>query len=503
MLQSRGAVSEAGSDNLHNSSPTAQVDPVFVLPRNLSHCEESFHLKHFAPRESWLKHHGKLPADPVPGYSQRKACKQRVPQSPPPPLSPQPVGSVLPVSTPHAVGGPLKPLVMADSKPSCKQQPLSDDHEVKTSKASRGIAEELTLITTRAEDTAYLSDTDTNFSEDYTQMTEVGSGSDLGGRTPPGSFDGLDSPSVGSEGSWSTTSTLSEHGFLENSPEDEIANTKKANIRLLLGQPSEDSENGEEDCATSPVDEEQSPEYSIASTLTPSDSNNALFEDREFDFLKAEPVRRSTSLKTYKTPPGTPSRKKAVRFADALGLDLESVRHILNLEDPPVVPKSAMRDLKVGLEEEHRTEGSKYLAAYFPQPSADPGFHARVQANKIVLENCLVDDKDMTVSGTCRVANIGFHKKVIIRYTINNWLTYEDVCASYIQNSNDGPTDRFSFTINVPKYFSVGSRLGFALMYHVNGMTYWDNNRGTNYIVECYAKSVPTHASDSAWMHFL
>ena len=71
------------------------------------------------------------------------------------------------------------------------------------------------------------------------------------------------------------------------------------------------------------------------------------FEDREFDFLKAEPIKRSTSLKTNKTPPGTPSRKKVVRFADALGLDLESVRHILNLEAPPKIPSTALRDLKV------------------------------------------------------------------------------------------------------------------------------------------------------------
>ncbi|ELU02660.1 hypothetical protein CAPTEDRAFT_114433 [Capitella teleta] len=237
--------------------------------------------------------------------------------------------------------------------------------------------------------------------------------------------------------------------------------------------------------------------------MTPSDSSSTLFEDREFDFLKTEPVRRSTSLKTYKTPPGTPHKKKAVRFADALGLDLESVRHILKGDDPPNVPKSAMRDLKVGLEEEHRTEGTKYLTACFSQPGSQPNFISRVAEGKISLDNCLVDGKEMTISGSIRVANIGFHKKVIVRYTINNWLTFEDICASYVQNSNDGATDRFSFTIIVPQYFSVGSRLQFALMYSTNGATYWDNNYGHNYNIECYAKAVPINQSDNSWIHFL
>ena len=72
-------------------------------------------------------------------------------------------------------------------------------------------------------------------------------------------------------------------------------------------------------------------------------------EDDEFDYLKKETRRRSTSLKTNKTPPGTPGRKKAVRFADALGLDLEDVRHIMNTQDPPQIPASAMKDLKVSM----------------------------------------------------------------------------------------------------------------------------------------------------------
>ena len=228
-----------------------------------------------------------------------------------------------------------------------------------------------------------------------------------------------------------------------------------------------------------------------------------LYDDQEFDFLQMEPVRRSTSLKTYKTPPGTPSRKKAVRFADVLGLDLECVRHILNLEDPPTVPKSAMKDLKLGLEEEHKNEGVSFIMTCFTQPGTTPNFLERVQRDKVSLENCLVNDKDMTITGTVRVSNVCFHKKIIVRYTMNNWLTSQDIPASYVQNSNDGPTDSFCFTVTIPHYFTVGSSLKFAVMFTGGGNVYWDNNFGNNYAVECYARSIPVSEDDNAWLHFL
>lgn len=88
--------------------------------------------------------------------------------------------------------------------------------------------------------------------------------------------------------------------------------------------------------------EEESPENS------PPAASGSLFTNQEFDFLETDKIKkRSTSLKTYKTPPGTPHRKKVVRFADAMGLDLEDVKTVMNMEDPPNIPESAMQDLKV------------------------------------------------------------------------------------------------------------------------------------------------------------
>ena len=235
------------------------------------------------------------------------------------------------------------------------------------------------------------------------------------------------------------------------------------------------------------------------------DAQNApseLFEDREFDFLRTgEPLRRSISLKTNKTPPGTPSRKKAVRFADALGLDLESVRHVFNQDTPPRIPNSATADLKIGLLQERGTTGNKYLSPLFPQPGADSNFHRRVLEQKVVLENAMING--MTITGTVRVANVAFHKRVLVRYTCNGWITFTDIYGSYVQDSFDGQTDRFSFTIIIPSDFNIGSRLELSVNYNAEGQEYWDNNYGSNYAIVCYAGAIPTIESDNTWMHFL
>lgn len=223
------------------------------------------------------------------------------------------------------------------------------------------------------------------------------------------------------------------------------------------------------------------------------------YEESEFNFCKSE-LRKSSSLKSQKTPPGTPSRKKMVRFADAMGLDLEDVRHVLNLEAPPKIPASAMSDLKTGLDEDRQSMGSRYLGACFAQPGAQDDFFQSVMTNKVRLENAVITQ--MTITGVVRVANIGFHKSVRIRYTTNNWGTFHDISASYVQNSCDGPTDRFSFSIVAPDFLGVHNKLDFAISYTTNGTTYWDSNSGKNYSFECFAKTTPTENEDS-WLHFV
>lgn len=209
-------------------------------------------------------------------------------------------------------------------------------------------------------------------------------------------------------------------------------------------------------------------------------------------------VRRCSSLKTGKTPPGTPGRKKIVRFADALGLDLADVRTFL--DEIPKIPISAYEDLTdIDLNDSSNdvsytnkpnqynmgVKSDKLLVPLFQQPGGLINFLDNVRDDLVCLENAMVDDPLLfSIKGTVRVRNLDFHKSVHIRYTMDSWRTYVDVQAIYVENSCDGFSDRFNFIIYAHT-ISVGQRLEFAVRFQCKGCQYWDNNKGVNYCFQC------------------
>ncbi|CAG9824940.1 unnamed protein product, partial [Phaedon cochleariae] len=202
-------------------------------------------------------------------------------------------------------------------------------------------------------------------------------------------------------------------------------------------------------------------------------------------------VRRCSSLKTGKTPPGTPAIKKIVRFADVLGLDLADVRTFL--DEVPKVPVSAFEDLSgADLSESSDVKcpkADKLLIPLFQQPGGQPDFLDSVRENQVRLENALVDDPiSLSVSGTVRVRNLDFHKSVHIRYSLDAWKTFADVQALYVDNSCDGFSDKFAFLLYAHT-LSVGQRLEFACRFQCKGCQYWDSNRGANYCFQCLPTS--------------
>ena len=239
--------------------------------------------------------------------------------------------------------------------------------------------------------------------------------------------------------------------------------------------------------------------------------------DDEENMVNRHRVQRSTSLKTGKTPPGTPGSKKIVRFADALGLDLAAVRTFL--DEVPNVPQSAFNDLS-GVEVSNtpaaiassfpwRASATTFsrmantnplsLVASFTQPGNLPNFLELVKQQKICLETaCLVDDS--CLSGVVRVLNIDFHKSVLVRYTMDEWKTHSDQLATYVPGSCDGLSDRFTFSIPCAQSLQVGQRFIFALCYRVSGQEIWDSNTGKNYVFQCISNSnfMPSIALNSS-----
>ncbi|GFG37628.1 hypothetical protein Cfor_03885 [Coptotermes formosanus] len=228
-------------------------------------------------------------------------------------------------------------------------------------------------------------------------------------------------------------------------------------------------------------------------------------DDDDDDPNRSTPrVRRCSSLKTGKTPPGTPGRKKIVRFADVLGLDLADVRTFL--DEIPKIPLSAYDDLQCSelLDTTSSslrdgplsdimmstcmggtTKQDRCLIPLFQQPAGQPYFIDRVRDEFVCLENAVVTDRvSYCVSGTVRVRNLDFHKSVHVRYTLDGWKTFADLQATYVANSCDGFSDKFSFTLYAHT-LQVGQRLEFAIRFHCRGGQYWDSNRGANYAFQC------------------
>uniref|UniRef100_A0A8C6SI42 CBM21 domain-containing protein n=1 Tax=Neogobius melanostomus TaxID=47308 RepID=A0A8C6SI42_9GOBI len=158
----------------------------------------------------------------------------------------------------------------------------------------------------------------------------------------------------------------------------------------------------------------------------------------------------------------SPTSQKKVRFADSLGLELISVRHF-NEGDEPDVPERILAKLPKGhLHLNH-------LDTKFPREV------------KVLLES--VEADEFSLSGFVRVLNLAFEKSVSLRYSLNNWISFMDSLASYVPNSSDGISDRFCFKIVMPTYLDNGGTLQFAIKYCVGGQEYWDNNSGNNYKV--------------------
>ncbi|XP_041986772.1 glycogen-binding subunit 76A isoform X2 [Aricia agestis] len=243
---------------------------------------------------------------------------------------------------------------------------------------------------------------------------------------------------------------------------------------------------------------EPSPAPEIDATLLSTETNKDDKEDEaEGEDDRPQRVRRCSSLKTGKTPPGTPGRKKIVRFADVLGLDLADVKTFM--DEIPVIPKSAYDDL-AGCDVQNSPParptpryGALTLVPLFQLPR---DVTEKLERYNVCLESSRVcDGVHVTICGSVRVRNLDFHKTVHVRYTMNRWRTFTDLQATYVQGSCDGYSDRFQFVLYAP-CISSGQRLEIAVRFQCKGQQFWDNNCGANYCFDCLALgSAPTTGS--------
>ncbi|XP_054856899.1 protein phosphatase 1 regulatory subunit 3E-like [Eublepharis macularius] len=224
----------------------------------------------------------------------------------------------------------------------------------------------------------------------------------------------------------------------------------------------------------------------------------------------------------------SPSRRKTVRFADSLGLELTAVRHFCQADVPRVPPPppplaasplaraNAAADLlktrkppALGeLEPVLFGPPAPVLEPLFPPaPGSSAGFLERVRQHKVKLES--VRPEASALRGAVRVLNLAYEKAVSVRYTLNRWASSNEVPAAYLPPpasghaaADGGLTDRFAFHLPV----GAGTTfLEFALRYRVAGTEYWDNNDGHNYKLRARQRTPAASClePDGAWIHFI
>ncbi|CAO3701253.1 hypothetical protein G6F70_000354 [Rhizopus microsporus] len=95
-------------------------------------------------------------------------------------------------------------------------------------------------------------------------------------------------------------------------------------------------------------------------------------------------------------------------------------------------------------------------------------------------------DQSHFLIGHCQVVNIAYEKLVKVRYTLDNWQTYQEVHAAYKESILDSK-DRFMFRIDLD--VNTVRHISLALQYLVNGKEYWDNNRCRDYRLDIISKA--------------
>jgi hypothetical protein len=80
-----------------------------------------------------------------------------------------------------------------------------------------------------------------------------------------------------------------------------------------------------------------------------------------------------------------------------------------------------------------------------------------------------------------KVENLAYHKNVGIVWTVNNWATNNVSYAEY-EHGLDGNFEQWGIDLGSwsDEYYSA---LEYAIFVEMDGVTYWDNNNGENYLV--------------------
>lgn len=117
----------------------------------------------------------------------------------------------------------------------------------------------------------------------------------------------------------------------------------------------------------------------------------------------------------------------------------------------------------------------------------------------VFLERIFLLEDKLLLIGHVAVGNLAFEKNVTVRYSLDNWLTINEIPTKYNEDAPDilkrHNYDRFVFDIPLEQLFNSfylelsilfppnERTYEFCLKYGAKGKEFWDNNRSKNYLV--------------------
>ncbi|XP_038608827.1 protein phosphatase 1 regulatory subunit 3A [Tachyglossus aculeatus] len=195
-----------------------------------------------------------------------------------------------------------------------------------------------------------------------------------------------------------------------------------------------------------------------------------------------QPRRRGSDSEEDMYMEAPPSVARKVSFADAMGLDLVSVKEF-DCWDVPIPAPNFDPTNEILCRDEY------ILCPLFELPSSKEDLMRQVQIQKAVLESTVFLPGITCMKGTIRVLNVSFEKLVYVRMSLDAWHSHYDILAEYVPDSCDGETDQFFFKITlVPPYQKDGATVEFCIRYETSVGTFWGNNNGGNYTLVCRKK---------------
>lgn len=123
----------------------------------------------------------------------------------------------------------------------------------------------------------------------------------------------------------------------------------------------------------------------------------------------------------------------------------------------------------------------------------------RFISQMVSLESVVWNNTLQTVQGRVLVHNIAYEKRVTTRCSFNDWKSWIDVEAYYkesaFNNGSDSKSefDRFMFEIKVTDNDHTQPQFScsIAIRYQTLDQEFWDNNNGSNFIVQSIPSTTP------------